>query len=173
MDDATIHDISVELRVEEHVAAINALLNIFAMQTGFSSGTFTFDGESMKTATEVISEQSKTFKSKQSHEIIIEAGIIDLIESILAIAELYDLHSATEEYEISVSFDDSIAEDKAAEIDKQVQLVQAELQSKKRAIMKIFGVTEDEAREIITEINEEQKMATPEIDDSILFGERE
>lgn len=173
MDDATIHDISVELRVEEHIAAINALLNIFAMQTGFSSGTFTFDGESMKTATEVISEQSKTFKSKQSHEIIIEAGIIDLIESILAIAELYELHSAAEEYEISVSFDDSIAEDKAAEIDKQVQLVQAELQSKKRAIMKIFGVTEDEAKEIITEIMEEQKQTAQPIDDSILFGERE
>src|SRR5690625_3716402 len=154
MDDAQIHDISVELRVDEHIAAINALLNIFAMQTGFSSGTFTFDGESMKTATEVISEQSKTFKSKQSHEIIIEAGLIELIESILAIAETYELFVNTEELEISVAFDDSIAEDKAAEINKQVQLVQAELQSKKRAIMKIFGVTDDEAMEIIAEIAE-------------------
>src|SRR5699024_4615353 len=79
MDDAKIHDISVELRVEEHIAAINALLNLFAMQTGFSSGTFTFDGQSMKTATEVVSEQSKTFKSKQSHEVIIEATLQELI----------------------------------------------------------------------------------------------
>src|SRR5690606_10807914 len=39
MDDNKIQDISVELRVEEHIAAINALLNLFAMQTGFSSGT--------------------------------------------------------------------------------------------------------------------------------------
>src|SRR5690625_2115857 len=121
MDDTEIKEISVELRVDEHIAAINALLNIFAMQTGFSSGTFTFDGESMKTATEVISEQSKTFKSKQSHEIIIEAGLIELIESILAIAETYELFVNTEELEISVAFDDSIAEDKAAEINKQVQ----------------------------------------------------
>ena len=173
MDDTEIKEISVELRVDEHIAAINALLNIFAMQTGFSSGTFTFDGESMKTATEVISEQSKTFKSKQSHEIIIEAGLIELIESILAIAETYELFASKDELEISIAFDDSIAEDKAAEINKQVQLVQAELQSKKRAIMKIFGVTEDEAMEIIAEIAEEQKQTAPEIDDSVLFGERE
>src|SRR5690625_5149464 len=173
MDDAKIHDISVELRVDEHISAINALLNIFAMQTGFSSGTFTFDGESMKTATEVISEQSKTFKSKQSHEIIIEAGLCELIESILAIAETYELFASKDELEISIAFDDSIAEDKAAEINKQVQLVQAELQSKKRAIMKIFGVTDDEAMEIIAEIAEEQKMTAPEVDDSVLFGERE
>src|SRR5690625_7031705 len=43
MDDAKIHDVSVELRVDEHVSAINALLNLYSMQTGFSSGTFTFD----------------------------------------------------------------------------------------------------------------------------------
>src|SRR5690625_5040305 len=37
MDDNKIQDISVDLRVEEHIGAINALLNLFAMQTGFSS----------------------------------------------------------------------------------------------------------------------------------------
>src|SRR5690625_1306522 len=119
MDETKIQDIKVELRVDEHVSAINALLNLFAMQTGFSSGTFTFNGESMKTATEVISEQSKTFKSKQSHEIIIESGLQELIESIVAIAELYGVFSAPEDYEVTIAFDDSVAEDKAAEINKQ------------------------------------------------------
>lgn len=174
MDDAKIHDISVELRVEEHVSAINALLNLFAMQTGFSSGTFTFDGQSMKTATEVISEQSKTFKSKQSHEIIIEAGLIDLIESILALAETYSIFTSVDDLEISIAFDDSIAEDKAAEINKQVQLVQAELQSKRRAIRKIFGVTDDEALEIIREIEEEDNSFSDfqqeEMQESFLLG---
>src|SRR5690625_1986118 len=173
MDDNTIHDVKVELRVEEHISAINALLNLFAMQTGFSSGTFTFDGQSMKTATEVISEQSKTFKSKQSHEVIIESALIELVHVILTVAELYGIYSTNEEIEVSVAFDDSIAEDKSAEIDKQIRLVQAELQSKRRAIMDIFGVTEDEAELIVAEIIEEQKLNAPGIDDSILFGDRE
>ena len=173
MDDSKIQEMNITLRVEEHISAINALLNLFSMQTGFSSGTFTFDGESMKTATEVVSEQSKTFKSKQSHEIIIEAGLQELIDSIVAIAELYGLFMAPNDYEVSIAFDDSIAEDKSAEINKQVQLVQAELQSKKRAIMEVHGVTEDEAMEIIAEIVEEQKMTAPVVDDSVLFGDRE
>jgi|SRR5690625_1253744 len=177
MDENKLHDISVELRVEEHVAAINAMLNLFAMQTGFSAGTFTFDGESMKTATEVVSEQSKTFKSKQSHEVIIEAALQELIGSIVAMAELYGMISAPDEYEVSVTFDDSIAEDKSAEIDQQTQLVSARLQSRKRAIVKIHGVTEDEADEILQEILDEEKRESPDLEDleaeGATFGDRE
>lgn len=163
MDKNEFKDISVELRVEEHIAAINALLNLYAMQTGFSSGTFTFDGQSMKTATEVVSEQSKTFKSKQSHETIIEAALQELIHSIIAIGELYGLINAPEEFEIAVSFDDSIAEDKGAEINQQTQLVSAGLQSKRRAIARVQGCTEEEALEILQEIAEEEKFNAPDI----------
>ena len=177
IDDMKIHEVNVTLRVEEHIAAINALLNLFAMQTGFSSGTFTFDGESMKTATEVISEQSKTFKSKLSHEIIIEESLRELIDSIVAIAELYGLYTAPKEYEVSIAFDDSIAEDKGAEIDKQVKLVTNGLTSRKRAIIKVQGVTEEEAEEILAEIAEEERSLAPDYrelqGESFLFGERE
>ncbi len=163
MDENKIQDVSVELRVEEHISAINALLNLFAMQTGFSTGTFTFDGQSMKTATEVVSEQSKTFKSKQSHENIIEEALQELIDSIVAMGVLYGMINAPEEYEVTVSFDDSIAEDKGAEINQQTQLVAAGLQSKKRAIMKVQGCTEEEALEILQEIVDEEKRSAPDI----------
>lgn len=177
MDSDKIQDISIELRVEEHVSAINALLNIFAMQTGFSTGTFTFNGQSMKTATEVVSEQSKTFKSKQSHENIIEAALQELIDSIVAMGVLYGMISAPEEYDVTVSFDDSIAEDKGAEINQQTQLVAAGLQSKKRAIMKVQGVTEEEAQQILQEIIEEERRQSPDLNElraqSALFGQEE
>lgn len=177
MDNIDIQDINVELRVDEHIAAINALLNLFAMQTGFSFGTFTFDGQSMKTATEVISEQSKTFKSKKSHEIIIEAGLQELIDSIVAIAELYGLYKAPDEYEVTITFDDSIVEDEGSEIDKQIKLVVNGLTSRKRAIMKIHGVTEEEATKILQEIHAEERQELPDIEElereSMLFGARE
>lgn len=176
-DELEIKDISVELRVEEHISAINALLNIFAMQTGFSTGTFTFDGKSMKTATEVVSEQSKTFKSKQSHENIIEAALQELIDSIVAIGELYGMINAPEEYEVAVTFDDSIAEDKGSEINQQTQLVAAGMQSKKRAIMKVQGVTEEEAQQILQEIIEEERRQSPDLEElraqGAMFGQEE
>lgn len=155
MDDDTIKDISVELRVEEHISSINALLNWFAVQIGFSAGTFTFDGTSMKTATEVISEQSKTFKTKQSHEVIIEAALQELVHSIVDVARLYNLFNGTNDFEVSIQFDDSIAEDHTAEVNRAVLLVNNRLLSRKRALMKIHGLTEEEAQEWLDEINEE------------------
>ncbi|MGJ9460296.1 phage portal protein [Oceanobacillus sp. CF4.6] len=160
MDSDEIKDINITLRVDEHVSGINALLNLFAMQTGFSAGTFSFDGQSVKTATEVVSENSKTFKSKKSHEIIIESGLQDVIESIIAVAKLYGLYNGPSDYEITVTFDDSIVEDENAEQAKQIQLVSSKLTSKKRAIMKLHGLTEEEALKLIEEINEENKTAT-------------
>ncbi|EZP77617.1 portal protein [Parageobacillus genomosp. 1] len=167
-DSNEIKDISVELRVEEHIAAINALLNILAMQIGFSAGTFTFDGQGVKTATEVVSENSKTFRTKQSHETVIEAGLQELVEVIIQVAELYGFFSRPPKYKVSVTFDDSIAEDQTAEIKKQVLLVTNGLTSKKRAIMKVHGVTEEEAEKILQEIMKEQQTVTAQAID--LFG---
>lgn len=172
-----IYDNTVEIRVEEHIKAINSLLNILAMQTGFSTGAFTFDGQSVKTATEVVSENSKTFKSKQSHEIIIEDGIKELISIIGDLADLYNLYSTPQDYEVSVKFDDSIAEDENAEIDKQIKLLTNRLTSQKRAIMKVHRVTEEEAEEIIREILAETRQASPDLEElkaeGALFGEEE
>lgn len=177
MDESKLIDVNVELRVEEHISAINALLNILAMQTGFSAGTFSFDGKSVKTATEVVSENSKTFKSKKSHEIIIEEGLKELITTIIDIAQLYNLYNGPTDYEVSVAFDDSIVEDENAEIDKQIKLVSAELTSKKRAIMKIHKVTEEEALQILQEIQQENLQASPDFEqlqnEVSFFGQRE
>lgn len=159
-DSDEVKDISVELRVSEHIEAINALLNILAMQIGFSAGAFTFDGQSVKTATEVVSENSKTFRTKKGHETLVEAGIQELIEVIVQVGELYGILSRPSgDYEVLVSFDDSIVEDRGTEITQQVQMVSNRLQSRLRAIMKIHEVTEDEAQRIIEEINAENKTA--------------
>lgn len=159
MDDGKPIDVNVELRVEEHIGAINAALNLFAMQTGFSAGSFSFDGESMKTATEVVSEQSKTFKTKKAHETIIEAGLQELIGSILELATLYKIYNAPGEYDVVVSFDDSIVEDKQAELTSLIQEVTNKLTPRKQAIMKYHGLTEKEAEDWLKEINEENASA--------------
>ncbi|MFP3467608.1 phage portal protein, partial [Leifsonia sp. SIMBA_070] len=138
------------------------------MQVGFSSGAFSFDGQGVKTATEVVSENSKTFRTKQSHETIIEDGIRDLVDIITEVASLYDEFESTDDYEVTVTFYDSIAEDQTAEINKQILLVTNNLTSKKKAIMKIHGVSEEEAIQMLEEITEENRTVLPENVD--LFG---
>src|SRR5690606_9422586 len=58
IDSEKIVDNTVELRVEEHISAINALLNMLSIQVGFSAGTFTCDGQGVKTAKDEASQNS-------------------------------------------------------------------------------------------------------------------
>lgn len=173
MDQDYIKDISTELRVEEHIAAINSMLNLLALQVGFSQNAFTFNGNSMKTATEVVSENSKTFRTKQSHENVIEQSIDDLIRVIDDVAFLYGIYNVTSEYDVTVTFDDSIAQDRTSDIQEQILLVGSGLQSKIRAIRKIYGVNDDEAALIYQEIRDESLNEAPsfqEFQSQALFG---
>ncbi|NNV07134.1 phage portal protein [Geobacillus sp. MMMUD3] len=167
-DSDTIKDISVQLRVEEHINAINALLNLLAMQIGFSAGTFTFDGQGVKTATEVVSENSKTFRTKQSHEIVIKEAIRELIETIGQVGELYGFFHTPSEYEVTVTFDDSVAQDKNADALYWIQLVNSGLASKQMAIQRVLGVTKEEAAALLKEIQQEQQTVTAQAVD--FFG---
>lgn len=169
MENQKIIDNTVELRVDEHISAINALLDLLAMQTGFSSGSFTFDGQGVKTATEVISEESKTFRTKTSHEIVIEECLKDLITTIGEVAELYEIFSVPiEDIEISIDFDDSIVVDKEADKTYYLSLYTQKLTSKKYTLMKILKITEEEALQMIEEVNAEQQTMTGDID--TVFG---
>ena len=80
-DSLKIQDNSVALRVEEHVAAMNAFLNIFCLQVGLSAGTFAFDAQNhgIKTATEVVSENSKTYKTVKNYQNMIRPAEIRLV----------------------------------------------------------------------------------------------
>lgn len=167
-DSNGIKDISIELRVEEHINAINALLNLLAMQIGFSAGSFTFDGQGVKTATEVVSENSKTFRTKQSHEIIVEEAIKELVEIIGQVAELYGFFNMPDDYEVTVTFDDSVAQDKNADALYWVQLVSNGLASKQMAIQRVHGLTKEEATALLKEIQQEQQTVTAQAID--LFG---
>lgn len=158
----TVKDMSVELRVDEHVAAINALLNLFSMQTGFSAGAFSFDGQAVKTATEVVSENSKTFRTKQSHETIIEAGIVEMVDMIIDLSVLYELiDKPDKEHDVSVMFDDSIAEDKMGELNYWLQLVSAEMASRKLAMQRVLGLTEEAAEKELQAIAAEKQLDLP------------
>ena len=168
VDNQKIIDNSVELRVDEHIAGINAMLEILAMQLGFSSGSFTFDSQGLKTATEVVSENSKTFRTVTSHEIIIEEGIKQLIVTIGEVGQLYNLFVTPADVEVSIEFDDSITVDKKEEQNYYFAFYNTGLTSKVFTLMKTLGLTEEQAIEMVQARTEEDKSMNP--DDVELFG---
>jgi A118 family predicted phage portal protein len=170
MDTEQIKDMAVSLRVEDHVKAINSLLDMLAMQEGLSAGTFTFDGQAVKTATEVVSENSETFRTKNSHETLIEQGIKELIDCIAQLADLYGIfpNPGCDNYEVTVDFDDSIAEDRVQNANFYMTLVAAELMPKVEAIQRIFDITEDQANEYLAKIKAETAQQQPPVMEQLL-----
>ena len=138
-DDLKIQDNSVELRVEEHVSAINAFLSILCMQVGFSAGTFTFDQHTgLKTATEVVSENSKTYKTIRTIQNQIKPAIEHLVRNIIDVAILYEVDVDGQRiesliapgYNVQVTFDDGVTQDRQTNINEGVMLVGAGILSK-------------------------------------------
>src|SRR5699024_1117020 len=67
MDDLKITDLTSDIRAEQYKSSIDYFLREFEEQTGFSAGTFSFDGQGVKTATEVVSENSTTYQTRSSY----------------------------------------------------------------------------------------------------------
>ena len=138
-DDLKITDNSVTLRVEEHVAAINAFLSILCLQIGFSAGTFTFDQHTgLKTATEVVSENSKTFKTIKTIQNQLRPSVEHLVRNIIDVAILYEMDYEGQSieslvangYNVNITFDDGVTQDRQTNINEGVMLVGAGLLSK-------------------------------------------
>jgi A118 family predicted phage portal protein len=172
-EDLKIYDNSVDLRVEPHITGINGDLSILCAQIGFDPGTLSFDAtKGLKTATEVISENSKTFGTVKAHENLLKDALVDMVHAIFDLAVRYGLtwEGKTIEslisggYDVSVQFDDSIIEDKNAEINRGVSLVGAGLLSKKKFMTDMLGYTPEDADSELKQISEEQRTNSVVVD---------
>lgn len=176
-DSLKIQDNSVELRVEEHAAALNAFLNVFCLQVGLSAGTFSFDAQSgLKTATEVVSENSKTYKTVKAFQNQIAPAIETLVHAIINVAQLYDMSTrdgmkvsalASRGYEVKVSMDDGITQDRQTNINEGITLVGAGLMSKKTFLTDPkYGqnLTEEDAEAELQRIAQENTVTMPTLD---------
>ncbi|EGP5670186.1 poly(3-hydroxybutyrate) depolymerase [Enterococcus faecium] len=154
-DEPFIDEFSPSLRSEEFIASINFILRIIELQTGFSSGTFSFDGQSVKTATEIISENSETFSTRSDNVLIVEEALKELITTIFELASAYGLFKPVKEFGANIDFDDGVFQSQDAKADYYSKLVTAGLTSKLTAIQKLTGVTEKEAKKIVYQIRAE------------------
>src|SRR5699024_6868051 len=99
----------------------NQSLRTLEMELKLSVGTFSFDGRSMKTATEVVSENDLTYRTRNDHVYEVEQFIKGLVISVLELAkattwnnkQLFDGEIPTFEH-IGVDFDDGVFQDRNA-----------------------------------------------------------
>lgn len=113
-DEGMIHEVDLALRTQEHTQAINDDLNYLSLKCGFGAQHYRFENGQVKTATEVISENSDMFRRLKKHEIILEQVLQNLVRIIIRLGNVLG-EGLNEDPEIDIKFDDSIIEDKVAE----------------------------------------------------------
>jgi len=141
-----MHEVNMELRIEEHSKAINDDLNWLSLKCGFGTDRYKFEGSGVKTATEVISENSDMFRTLQKHELVLERVLVQLIRTIIRAGISIGEPNLNENTDITVDFDDSIIEDKATERTNERQDVAMGVMSLAEYRAKWYGETPEQAQ---------------------------
>lgn len=105
-----IKDFSPTFRTAELKETLQFQLNLLSEKTGMGTNQFEFTSGGVKTATEVISEDSDLYTTLKKHEIVLEKALKGLLMAISYLAGI-----KLELDEININFDDSIIEDKDTE----------------------------------------------------------
>ena len=162
--DDLIQSDSDSLRTTQQIDTLNTNLNILGKKCGFGENYYHFDGQSLQTATQVISSNSKMFRRKKKLEVGYESSIYDLFMAVAYASTVfgqYDINSDG----LKITFDDSIVEDKEAESNRALRELSAGVLSKSEYRQKIFA----EAKEIADKKIKEIEKQNPSIKD--LIGE--
>lgn len=157
MDAGGITDLTTPIRAGDYIAAITEGLRLFEMQIGVSSGMFTFDGHGVRTATEIVSENSDTFQMRNSIVSLVTQAIKELCISMCELGKYHGIYNGNIPGldDISVNLDDGVFTDRHAELDYWMKMVAAGFASQKRGIAKTLNITEEEAAKEWAEINGE------------------
>lgn len=138
-------DLTSDIRTTQFIAAINYKLALLAMQTGFDAGYFSFDGNSVKTATEIISENSHTYKTREAYRSVLNDGLIRLFRVVNKLAKIYQIAGGTDA-EPTITWDDGIIEDRNSRALYHEQLFAQGLEDRVNAIKAIHGLDDEKAQ---------------------------
>lgn len=178
-DEEFVQDVTRDIRTEQYITAINQSLRTLEMELKLSVGTFSFDGRSMKTATEVVSENDLTYRTRNDHVNEVEKFIKGLVVSVLELAKAYGLYSGdipTFEH-IGVDFDDGVFQDRAALLKFYGQAKTFGFIPTVEVIQRVFKVPKETAEQWLKDIQAEQVAFDPmEVSDRTarqMYGDEE
>jgi len=142
-----LQELNGVLRFEAHRAALQDNLDLLSDKVGFGRGYYKFDSDGVKTATEVISANSKLFRKIKRDEIILEKALTDMVRALLFLGK------KKEDAEINISFDDSIIEDTDAEAKRALLELGAGVIDRIIYHQRVYNLTEEAATKLVSEMD--------------------
>lgn len=134
-----ITDNTAQLRVTEHTEALSALLDLLCMQVGLSEGALSYKDGSIKTAAEVVSRNSRTYRTAAFFRGIIADALKQVFRNICVLGKLGGLLPDTAEETAEIMFADGAADDDSTRTNRAVTLYKEGLISKETALEQIYG----------------------------------
>lgn len=141
-EELKIFDNSTELRVDEHIKAIEKLLDLLCAQVGLSAGALSYNSGIVRTATEVISQNSKSHRTRSAHQKLIAEGLAEVGENIILLGKAAGEIAQSAADKVYIRFDDSIITDMNSEADRVVKLYSAGIISREYAAKRL-GIVEE------------------------------
>lgn len=172
-----ITDLTTPIRNVQYQATMSFFLREFENQTGLSQGTFTADGEAVKTATEVVSNNSMTYQTRSSYLTQCEKQIKALVTAILEVAETGVLFSDgkplwsgdLDKIETVIDFNDGVFVDQEAQFNRDQQALDEKLMPRQIFLVRNYNLDEKTADDWLTKVDEETP-EPPAMNEQSLFG---
>ena len=144
--DGKVKDESGVLRIAEHMQGLNNTLDMLSMKCGLGETYYKFDGGIAATGnTRSLAKRTTLYRNIKKHEILLEDALVNILYAVVyAQKEFTNVQiEDVKKEDIKISFDDSIIEDKGAELDRDKGLVASGLMSRVEFRMRWFNEDED------------------------------
>ncbi len=146
-DSQPFSDYSPAIREQPYREALNQLLRLFERSCGLSEGTFSLGEKGAITATQVISQDRRTYYTVREIQTQGKAAMEELLSAMDALCSLYGI-GGEGAYEATVTFGDGIFEDSAVEFERRLKLV--DLGMKPELLLSwYFGSSEEGAKQMM------------------------
>ena len=155
-DSDTYNPFAPSLRDTNYIEGLNTILMRIEDVCGISRGTLSDSADVARTATELKILKQRSYQTNADIQQAIEDAVRDVIYIMNVYVTLYKI-TPEGEYEVNFEWDDSIMVDISEEINKRITLMQNGLTSKLENRMWYFGETEQQAREALAKIDEENQ----------------
>jgi A118 family predicted phage portal protein len=154
---AFIQTFSPEIRDSSLFNGFNRLLQRIEFNCGLAYGTISDIQVEAKTATEIKASKQRSYALVSDIQDALKDALEDLIWAMDTYATIYRLAPGGA-YEVSYNFDDSLIVDSDTENMIALQEVSANILSKEQYLMKRYGVTKEQAREMMPKEQERLPM---------------
>lgn len=147
------------LRVDDNERGINLSLNLLAFKCGLGKARYKFENGSIMTATQFLGENSDFISNAKKHRNAVNEYVTGIVRAILLLGKLVFKEKLDENDEINLVDKDGflISEEDMKKEDREALAMG--LMSKITYLMKYRGLTEEQAREELKKIDEENSVS--------------